>query len=183
METRAYATSLAVTALVLFGAGDGPSQTRDQRDGRTSEQHDDGKMDMSGTMNEPHRLLAMAYLQNIATFARALHNQPDGHRLLNAEFARGAVAEMKRSRGEMEEHHRDHLKTMSEAMRAEMAAMIEDTDRHRALLKDAISALAKDVRAEPLDSKQVSAGCASVLKQVDELSNMHNGRKASKATA
>ena len=45
------------------------------------------------------------------------------------------------------------------------------------MLKDAVSALEKDVKADQPDSKQVAADSANVLKHLDEMSKMHGDRQ------
>ncbi len=42
------------------------------------------------------------------------------------------------------------------------------------MLKDAVSALEKDVRADHPDSKQIAADSDSILKHCDEMSKMHD---------
>ena len=186
MKTKAYTTILSVIALMLFSAVGALAQTEHQHDakkpspstqGKKPMQHDMSKMDMAGMMNEPHHALAMAYMQTIGTFAKTLHNQAEGSSPLNAKFARAAVAEIKRSLDQMEEHHGEHMKMMSEEMRSHMAAMMKDMDMHRSMLKDAVSALEKDVKADQPDSKQVAADSANVLKHLDEMSKMHDDKK------
>jgi len=61
-----------------------------------------------------------------------------------------------------------------------MAPMMKDMEMHRSMLKDAVSALEKDVRADQLDSKQVAADSATLLKHLDEMSKMHDDKKAMK---
>ena len=191
MKTKAYTTILAVIALMLFSAVGALAQTEHQHDaqkpspstgmqGKKPMQHDMSKMDMSGMMNEPHHALAMAYMENLGTFAKALHHQAEGSGPLNAKFARAAVAEMKRSLDQMEEHHGEHMKMMSEEMRSHMAAMMKDMEMHRSMLTDGVSALEKDVRADQPDSKQVAADSANVLKHLDEMSKMHDDKKGMK---
>ena len=148
--------------------------------GKKPMQHDMSKMDMSAMMNEPHHVLAMAYMQNMGTFAKTLHSQAEGSSPLDATFARAAVAEIKRSLDQMEEHHGEHMKMMSEEMRSHMASMMKDMDMHHSMLKDAVSALEKDVRADHPDSKQVAADSATVLKHLDEMSKMHDDKKGMK---
>jgi hypothetical protein len=188
MKAKAYTTILAVIALMLFSAVGALAQTEHQHDaqkpspstgmqGKKPMQHDMSKMDMSAMINEPHHALAMAYMQNIGTFAKTLHSQAEGRSPLNAKFARAAVAEIKRSLDQMEEHHGEHMKMMSEEMRSHMAAMMKDMEMHRSMLKDAVSALEKDVRADQPDSKQVAADSANVLKHLDEMSKMHDDKK------
>ena len=186
MKTKAYTTILAVIALMLFSAVGALAQTEHQHDAtkpspsmqsKKPMQHDMSKMDMSKMMNEPRHALAMAYMQTIGTFAKTLHDQAEGSSPLNALFARAAVAEIKRSLDQMEEHHGEHMKMMSEEMRSHMAAMMKDMEMHRSMLKDAVSALEKDVKADQPDSKQVAADSANVLKHLDEMSKMHNDKK------
>lgn len=180
MKTRACTTILAVIALVLFSAASALSQTKHQHGAQKPMQHDMSKMDMSSMMKEPHHALAMAYMQNMGTFARTLHNQAEGTSPLDAKFARAAVAEIKRSLDQMDEHHRAHMKTMSEEMRSHMAAMMKDRETHRAMLKDAVNALEKAVGADQPDSKQIAADSANVLKHLDEMSKMHDDKKGKK---
>ncbi|MBK5292225.1 MAG: hypothetical protein JJE04_11175 [Acidobacteriia bacterium] len=56
---------------------------------------------MMAMANEPHHVPAMAYHQNLATFAKRLHKQAMGASSVNVEFAQAAVAEMRRSFGQM----------------------------------------------------------------------------------
>lgn len=189
MKTKAYTTILAVIALMLFSAVGAPAQTEHQHEakkptpstqGKKPTQHDMSKIDMSKMMNEPHHALAMAYMQTIGTFAKTLHDQAEGTSPLNAKFAGAAVAEIKRSLDQMEEHHGEHMKMMSEEMRSQMASMMKDMDMHRSMLKDAVSALEKDVRADKPDSKQVAVDSANLLKRLDEMSKMHYDKKGKK---
>lgn len=180
MKTKAYTTILAVIALMLFGAVGALAQTEPQHGAQKPMQHDMSKMEMSSMMNEPHHALARAYMENIGTFAKTLRHQAEGSSPLNAQFARAAVAEIKRSLDRMEEHHQEHMKMMSEEMRSHMAAMMKDMEMHRSMLKDAVSALEKDVRADQPDSKQVAADSANLLKHLDEMSKMGDDKKGMK---
>jgi hypothetical protein len=177
MKTKGYTTILAVIALMLFGAVGTLAQTEHQHGAQKPGQHDMSKMDMSSMMREPHHALAMAYMENIGTFAKTLHNQAEGSSPLNARFARAAVAEITRSLHQMEEHHGEHMKMMSEEMRSHMAAMMKDMEVHHSGLKAAVSALEKDVRTDQPDSRQVAADSAGVLKHLDEMSKMHDNKK------
>jgi len=180
MKTKAYRTILAVIALMLFSAVGALAQTEHQHGAQKPAQHDMSKMDMSSMMNEPHHALAMAHMQTLGTFAKTLHHQAEGTSPLNAKFARAAVSEIKRNLDAMEEHHADHMKMMSEEMRSHMAPMMKDMEMHRSMLKDAVSALEKDVKADQPDSKQVAADSATLIKHLDEMSKMHDDKKAMK---
>jgi len=180
MKTKGYTAILAVIALILFGAVGALAQTEHQHGAQKPGQHDMSKMDMSSMMNEPHHALAMAHMQTLGTFAKTLHHQAEGTSPLNAKFARAAVSEIKRNLDAMEEHHADHMKMMSEEMRSHMAPMMKDMEMHRSMLKDAVSALEKDVKADQPDSKQVAADSATLIKHLDEMSKMHDDKKAMK---
>lgn len=179
MKTRAYTTILAVSSLMLFSAVGAPAQTAHQHDAQEPVPHDMSMMDMSrmdmaSMMNEPHHVLAMAYMQNIGTFAKALHSQAEGSSPLDTKFARDVVDEMKRSLERMEDHRGRHKQAMSEETRSRMAAMMKDMDMNCSMLKDAISALEQDVQADPPDSRQVATDSAHVLMHLDEMLKMHH---------
>jgi hypothetical protein len=176
MKTKACTKILAVIALMLFSAMCTLAQTEHQQGAQKPLQGDMSKMDMSSIMNEPHHALAMAYMQNLGTFAKTLLTQTEGSSPMDAKFARAAVAEMKRSLDQMDEHHGEHMKTMSAEMRSHMAAMMKDMETHRTMLKDAVSALEKDVRADHPDSKQIAADSDKILKHLDEMSKMQNNK-------
>jgi cytochrome c556 len=180
MTTRASTTVLAVIALMLFPAVGAMAQEEHRQDTQKPMQQDMSKMDMPAMMNEPHHALAMAYMQNIGTFAKTLHTQAEGSSPLDAEFARAAVAEIRRSLDSIEEHHGEHMKTMSAEMRSHMATMMKDMEMHRTMLKDAVSALEKDVTADHLDSKQIAADSDDILKHLDEMSKMQNDKQEKK---
>ena len=185
MNRNSYGTILAIVALTMFGATNAPAQTGQQHqpgDKKASTQagkkaiahtnHDMSEMDKSGMMNEPHHVLAMAYKQTVETFAKALRDQAQGS-ALSTDFARAAVAEISRSLDSAYEHHQEHVKTMSVEARSNMAALIKEMDLHCSKLKAAVSALEKDVRDYTLDSKQIAADSAEVLKRLDDMSKMH----------
>ena len=149
-------------------------KSQSDKQGKKEMSHDHMMMDMA---KEPHHILAMAYHQNLATFTKALRDQALGASPLNAEFARAAVAEIRRNFDKMEEHHQEHMKTMSEDMRSKMATMMKEMGLHRSMLKDAVAALEADVQAEKLDSKQVAADSVKALMHLDAMSKMHDDMK------
>jgi len=173
MKRNAYRTILGVMALAVFCAVYGLGQTEHQHASQKPMEHDMSRMDMSGMMNEPHHVLAMAYIQSIGTFAKALSDQAQASNQLSADFARAAVSEIRRSLDQADDHHQEHMKTMSEAMRSKMPAMMKEMETHRSRLGDAVKALEKDVEDYTLNSKQIAADCAVVLKQLDDMSKMH----------
>ena len=68
---------------------------------------------MAGMSKEPHHVLAMAYHQNLATFAKSLHERTMQASSVNVEFARAAVTEMRRSFDQMKQHHQEHMQAMN----------------------------------------------------------------------
>lgn len=187
MKRNAYRIILAVIALTVFCSVTAASQSEHKPDDKkastqTSKKgqehmHRMPETDMSAMMNEPHHVLAMAFMHNIETFAKALNDQAQGGSPLSADFARAAVAEIRRSFDEARTHHQEHVKAMSADMRSNMAAMMKEMDLYRSSLKNAVTALEKDVHAYTLNSKQIAADCADVLKHLDKMSKMHSGNK------
>jgi hypothetical protein len=184
MKRNSYRVILAGIALTVFGAVYSAGQTAHQHqpgDRKASVQADkklDGanedmsKVNMSVTMNEPHQVLAMAYKESVATFARALRNQARAGSL-SSDFARAASAEISRSLDQLDEHHREHVKTMSADMRSKMAAMIKEMDLRSSKLRDGARVLEKDVGEYTLNSTQIATDSDEILRQLDDMSKTH----------
>ncbi len=134
-----------------------------------------GMMDMSTMKQEPHHLLAMAYKDNLVSFAKALHQGANQTKPVGPEFARAAVAEMRRSFDQMQQHHQAHMKTMDEKMTSQMADMMKQMDTHQAAIQEHLTALEKSVQDVAPDAKAVSEHVAAVLKQCEGMSKMHSG--------
>ena len=73
------------------------------------------KMAMSGMMEGPHHALAMAYRDNLVTFAKALRGQVTHAKAVDLDLARPAVAGMRRSFDQMKEHHQAQMATAGRA--------------------------------------------------------------------
>ncbi len=71
---------------------------------------------MSGMLEEPHHVLAMAYRDNLVTFARALRTQVTQSKSVNVDLARPAVSEMRRSFDQLKQHQQAQM-----AMRGDQA--------------------------------------------------------------
>jgi hypothetical protein len=139
-----------------------------------------GMMDMSAMMNEPHHQLAMAYQENMVNFAKALRLATTDTNTVNAPFARAAVAEMKRSFDQMQEHRQEHMKAMDgkmkamdEKMKSDMAGMMKDMDTKTSAIKEDLAALDKEVEASAPDSKRISSFVDDLLKNCDGMTKMH----------
>lgn len=142
-----------------------------------------GKHEMSHdqmmTANEPHHVLAMAYHRNLAGFAKALRDQTAGASAVNVDFARPAVSEMRRSFDLMNQHHQEHMKTMSAAMHTKMSAMMQQMETHQVALNTQLTALEQEIQLSTPDAKKVSALAASVSSHLDAMSRMKHDSKGS----
>ena len=82
-------------------------------------------MMMSEMEKSPHHKMMMAYRQNVSNFANALSEMAKDEKTFDADFARTAVAEIKRSAAMMDEIHSKHSAMMKTEMREKMKPMME----------------------------------------------------------
>jgi len=181
--------TIAATILIVSGAAAisqqghsamPPSSTQSQG---TMPQHQQGMMDMSAMKQEPHHVLAMAYKDNLVNFAKALHHHAAMAKTVNAEFVRAAVAEMRRSFDQAQQHHQAHMKTMDEKMKAQMADKMKQMDAHHAAVQKHLTALETEVQAAAPDAKGVAEHVAEILKECEGMSKMHGGTREHKMAA
>ena len=159
--TKAISMILMALSLGAFGA----IATAAEHKG-----HSTMSMEMA---HEPHHVLAMAYHRNLATFAKALHEQTAGASSVNLEFARAAVAEMRRSFDQMKQHHQACMQTMSVEMQAKMKDKMQQMESHQNQLNDQLTALEQEVQSPAPDPKKVSTLASSVLTHLAAMSKMH----------
>ena len=125
METKVYFTIrglFAVVLLVVLGSHiqaqypTEPSRPspNTQKKGTPAKR---GSMSMSEMMREPHHVLAVAYKDNLTTFTKALNAQAKQGGPINTEFAKAAVAEIRRSFDQMSLHLQDHMNAMGSKTR------------------------------------------------------------------
>ncbi len=133
--------------------------------------HDDHMM----MAREPHHVLAMAYHQNLAVFAKALHEQTAHASSVNVDFARAAEKEMRRSFGEMKLHQEEHVKTMSAEMHKKMSGMREKMETHHTEMIALLDALEKEVNLATPDPKKVSTLAGNIHAHCDAMSKMNHG--------
>jgi hypothetical protein len=178
MKSNAYRTILGAFALAMLCAVYGLAQTETGH-GASRTPSDPSKMDMSGPPNEPHLILAMAYIQNMGTFAKALSDQSQAGGPLSTDFARAAVDEIRRSMDEASEQHQAHMKTMGEKTEYSLPLMMKDmkdADPHWSGLRDAVKALENDVQGYTLNGKQIATDSADLLKRLEDMPRMHRPR-------
>ena len=173
IKKLSYGVTLATIAtaiLIVSGAA-----AISQQGGSGMPQHQQGMMDMSAMMQEPHHALVMAYKDNLVNFAKALRQEAAEAKPVSPEFARAAVAEMKRSFDQMQQHHQAHMKTMDEKMKTQMAGMMKQMDAHHSAIQEHLAALNKEVQTSAPVSKSISTHIAEILKHCDGITKMHAG--------
>ena len=148
-------------------------------------QHQAGMKDMPGMRamtGAPHHVLAMAYRDNLVTFARALQGQVTQSKTVNLDLARPAVAEMRRSLDQMQQHHQAQMamtgdQMMGDKTKPSMSSTMQDMQSHLAALNEHLSALESVVNAGAPDAKAVSDHLTEILKQCAGMSAMSANAK------
>ena len=166
-------TVLGVTILVACGGAAASQQEQSEMSKGKMSMNQSGMMDMSAMMQEPHHQLAMAYKANLVNFAKALQREANQTKPIDPEFARAAVAEMKRNFEQMQLHHQDHMKAMDEKMKAQMADMMKEMDTRDLAIKEDLNALDKEAQASAPDAKSISKYVDEILKNCESMSKMH----------
>lgn len=190
MKTKVISTILMALSLGAFSAMAMAQHAGHSTKKAPSQSATRGKKEMSHDQmmmaNEPHHVLAMAYHQNLAAFAKALQEQTVRASSVNVEFARASVAEMRRSFDQMKQHHQEHMQTMSAEMHTkmsgQMSGMMQQMETHQTELNTQLTALEQEVQLSTPDAKKVSTLAASVNSYLDAMSKMHQGSQGSKMT-
>ena len=191
------ATATLVALLMSGVTSTSMAQTTKTPPGRMP-QHQEGKKDMkdmkdmkvmkgmqgmhgmNGMMGGPHHVLAMAYRDNLATFAKALQGQVTQTKSVNLEMARPAVSEMRRSFDQIREHHQAQMKMMGDHTESPMPGNMKHMETHLTSLGEHLSALESEIGASMPDHKKVSEHTAEILKQCAGMSAMPGTAKTHK---
>ena len=166
----------SLLALLMCGAtATGMAQTPTPSPGKMPQQQDSMKrmQGMSGMMGGPHHVLAMAYRDNLATFARALRGQVTQSKTVNLDLARPAVGEMRRSFDQMKQHHQAQMAMMGDHTKPPMSGTMQQMETHLTALSTHLTALESEVNASTPDPKKVSEQTTEILKQCAGMSAMH----------
>ncbi|HLG06441.1 MAG TPA: hypothetical protein VI383_09860 [Gemmatimonadales bacterium] len=125
------------------------------------------QMPDTAMMAGPHHLLAMAYRDNLANFARVLQAEVTRSKAVAVELARPAAAEMRRSFDQMRSHHEAQM-AMPGPNRATMTGMTTDQMKARlAALDEQVAALGKAVGAGGPETAKVVEITAAILKHCE----------------
>lgn len=163
----------AALALALTGVIGAAAQ---HQHSTQNDQPKSGPMDMSKMKQEPHHVLAMAYVQNLAAFAKALRDQAHLTRTVDAEFARAAVGEMRRSFDSMQQHMADHMKSMPAEMQSH-GSMMQGMDMHLSGIKQSLSALEREIQADMPSASKISSSAGDIVKHIEEMAQSHGDHK------
>ena len=138
--------------------------------------HQHGSADMNKMMQEPHHVLAMAYVENMATFAKALHNQIEATKSVDPDFARAAVGELRRSFDTMQQHLAEHSKSMP-ADQGSHTGAVQAMNGHVAAIRQSLTMLEREIEATAPQASKVSERAAEIIKHIDEMSHSHGGHE------
>jgi cytochrome c556 len=131
-----------------------------------------GMQGMSDMMGGPHHVLAMAYRDNLAAFARALQGQVTQSKTVNLDLARPAVAEMRRSFDQMLQHHQAQMTMLGDSTKPAMSGTMRHMETHLTALGEHLMALESEVNASTPDPKKVSEHTTEILEQCAGMSAM-----------
>lgn len=183
MKTRLYLVTLSAIALFLMSAAGANAQHEHHGQPKPPAQtgkedsKQSGSMDMSQMMREPNHVLARAYLQNVATFARALRDQVGSAKSVDVDFARAAVAEMRRSFDAMQQRLTEHKKSMPADMQSHMGMM---QDEHVTQIRQALELLERDVQADAPVASKLTGRADEIIKHIEMMATSHGGHKEHK---
>jgi cytochrome c556 len=167
--------ALLMSGVTAIGTAQAPTQSAAKMP-----QHQEGMkgmQGMSGMMEGPHHVLAMAYRDNLVTFARALRAQVAQSKTVNLDLARPAVAEMRRSFDQMKQHHRAQMAMMGDQTKPAMSGTMQQMESHMTALGEHLTALESEVNSSTPDPKKVSEHATEILKQCADMSAMHGKAK------
>ena len=175
------AAAATLVALLMSGASATAMAQNTKAKADKMPQRHEGMQDMkgmTGMMGGPHQVLAMAYRDNLATFARALRGQVNQSKSVNLDLARPAVAEMRRSYGQIQDHHQAHMRTMmSDHADSAMSANMKRMETRLTALGEHLTGLESAVNASTPDYRQVAEHATKLLNQSASMSSMHDKAK------
>jgi hypothetical protein len=165
MKTKIVSAILVTLSLSALGAAVASAETQAATSSTAATPQDKKVM-----ASEPHYVLATAYHECMLTFANALHGQTVNGGLVNVEFARDAVGEMRRDFDQMKKYNEKYMATISAEVRAKTTATMQELETHRADLNAQLTALEAEVKLDKPDAKKIATLAASVQTHLDAMS-------------
>lgn len=210
MNEKAYPKILMIAALLLGGAVSiraqheqhgqqkPPAQAGQQANKQMDMQH--GSMNTSTIIDDGHDVLAMAYMQNVAAFARTLKDRVDSTKSVDVDFARVAVVEMRRSFDTMQQHMTEHKRSMPAETQSQAgmqahagmqtpagtqpatgtqshAAMMQGEDQHLLELRQTLELLEREVGSNSPRADKISERAAAIIKHIEMMAMSSGGHK------
>jgi len=114
----------------------------------------------------------MAYRENLMTFTRSLQGEGTQAKAVDLKLARPAVAEMRRSFDQMQQHHKAHESAMSSGTKSPQEGQKEDMERHMKAVGEHLTKLEASVKERAPDSAKVSEHADAILAECDGMMKM-----------
>ena len=124
---------------------------------------------MAEMMKSPHHQMMSAYRQTVVNFAAALREMAADSKMFDREFARSALAEIKRGAEMMEGIHQKHEMTMSAEMRPKMRMMMEKMSQEQTALKEHIAALETLLQTDAPNLINVEMHADAIVSQFEKM--------------
>jgi Skp family chaperone for outer membrane proteins len=172
---------------VLFGFVAGATTVRAQHENhgaqakptpapekKTEHQHDHGGTTSDMVGQSSHHALALAFHESMAVFTKTLRQNAEQTAAVDGDFAREAVAEIRRGFDQMQRHHQEHLNMLTDSARTEMEATMKQMEPHHAKVREELEALERETGVEKPDRARVLQHTTELLKQLNEMSGSHN---------
>lgn len=178
---RSMITATAILLALAMGGATVSAQGGKPAEKKAKAEH---KMDMSGMkemMGNPHHVLAMAYRDNLATFARALRGQANQDKSVNLDLARPAVAEMRRSYDQIRQHHSAAMASMGAQAATPTPAPMQNLESHLTALGEHLTALEAEVNRATPDAAKVAEHSTEIVKECGGMGGMGNTGKMGSA--
>lgn len=157
---------LAVTASLSFAADQRPAM-RGQQGMMGQMMHQNPEM-MQQMRRNPQHLLMRAYHRNVMNFGHALGNVARQGETVPPQFARTAIAEMRRNIEEMEKYRAESMATLPAGMkgRGEMQKMM---DEHLVNVKKELRQLEDLAKSDRIPSQEVLKHLRAMFEQCGDM--------------
>jgi hypothetical protein len=175
LSTNAVQAGMAACGMLCLSvayAADAPMLPPSSPDAGTADPMDTGNARSFGVKDmvapqQPHRQLAMAYMENLARFTSMLVLEPGETQGVEPALARTVVAEMRRSFDQMRLHHRDQLRAMDTDTAALMLERAKRMDAQHAVISNQIEALGLETQGGVMNPARMSEHARKVLQGCD----------------
>jgi hypothetical protein len=171
MRRKIYG-SIYFAVLFIFAAG---ATTVRAQEKKTEHQHDHSSASPGATTHSSHHALALAFHESMAVFTKTLRQNAEQTTAVDGDFARDAVAEIRRGFDQMQRHHQEQMNMLTGSARTQMEATMKQMEPHHAKIKEELEALERETGVEKPDRTRVLQHTTELLKHLNEMSGSHNG--------